>query len=322
MPIEIGLQVWASHVGWSDLMTAGRRIDELGFATLWSNDHFVPVVGPETPDGPIDGPMFEGWTVLGGLVAATRRIRLGCLVSGAPYRNPGLLVKMATALDHASDGRVLLGLGAGWHAREHRMFGYPFPDVPERLDRLEEAAAICRALLDGQQATIDGRWFTVDRAVNDPPPVQERLPLVIGGSGVRRTLRIVARYADWWNGDGDDPVAFARLDAILDEHCVAVGRDPATIRRTVAQPPVLVRPSMKDARSTLASILAGHGMPAHRAEETASASPYAGPVSMIADRLRALAEAGATLAIFDWMAPFDPATVEALADLNAALAAG
>jgi F420-dependent oxidoreductase-like protein len=313
--MEIGLQVWASHVAWPDLMAAGRRIDEMGFATLWSNDHFVPVVGPETRFGRIDGPNFEGWSVLSGWASTTTRIRLGCLVSGAGYRNPGLLVKMATTVDHASGGRALLGLGAGWHEREHRMFGIPFPRVRERLDRLEEAAAICRGMLDGKRVTIAGRWYAADHAVNDPPPLQPRMPLLIGGSGEKRTLRIVAHYADWWNADGDDPVAFRRLTGILDEHCAAVGRDPAAIRRTVSQPPPLVRASTTAARRSLAGILVRHGMPPSLAMAAAEANPYAGPISAISDRLAALGEAGASMAVFDWMAPFDRRTLEALAEL-------
>lgn len=322
MAIAIGLQLWASHVAWSDLMAAGRGVDERGFESLWSNDHFVPALGPEVEVATVDGPVFEGWSVLGGWAPVTSRVRLGCLVSGAAYRNPGLLVRMATALDHASGGRAVLGLGAGWLEREHRMYGFPLPGVRERLDRLEEAAAICRGLLDGGRVTLAGRWYAAADAVNDPPPLQENLPLVIGGSGEKRTLRIVARYADWWNADGSDPAAFARLSGILDDHCRAVGRDPATIRRTAGQPPPLVRPTMRQARRDLAAILAGHGMPPDVARDTAAASPYAGPISAVTDRLSAMAEAGASLVVFDWMAPFDLPTLDALADAAAILAPG
>jgi F420-dependent oxidoreductase-like protein len=320
--IAIGLQVWASHVAWTDLMSIGRAIDALPFETLWSNDHFVPTVGQESVVGRVDGPIFEGWSVLAGWAATTSRIRLGCLVSGAGYRNPGLLVKIATALDHASGGRALLGIGAGWHEREHRMFGVPYPPVAERLDRLDEAATICRGMLDGGPVTVTGRWYATEGAVNDPPPIQARMPLVIGGSGKRRTLRIVARFADWWNADGNEPAEFARLSGILDEHCAAIGRDPAEIRRTVSQPPPLIRSTTQAARRELAAILQRHGLAADAAREVAAASPFAGPASATADRLAALAEAGASLVVFDWMAPFDPATLECLADLASAAAPG
>jgi len=320
MSIAIGLQVWASHVAWTDLMDAGRSIDGLGFESLWSNDHFFPALGPESVVGPVDGPIFEGWSVLAGWATVTSRVRLGCLVSGAAYRNPGLLVRMATALDHASGGRAALGLGAGWHERDHRMYGIAFPGVGQRLDRLAEAAAICRGLLDGERVTMAGTWYSADDAVNDPPPLQSRLPLVIGGSGEKRTLRIVARHADWWNADGNDPAEFARLNGVLDEHCAAIGRDPTSIRRTIGQPPPLVRPTTRQAQRDLAAILMRHGMAAGVARETAAANPYAGPVSAIGDRLEAMAEGGASLAVFDWMAPFDPQTLEALAGMAQTLA--
>lgn len=315
MGIAIGLQAWASNVSWADLMAAGRAIDSRGFEVLWSNDHFVPVAGPESVVGRLDGPVFEGWSVLMGFATVTSRVRLGCLVSGAAYRNPGVLVRLATAVDHASGGRALLGLGAGWHEREHRMYGFPFPGVRERLDRLEEAATICRGLLDGERVTYDGSWFSMVDAVNDPPSLQVRLPLVIGGSGEKRTLPIVARFADWWNADGDDPADFARRSAILDDHCRTIGRDPAAIRRTVSQPPPLIRPTTAQARRELAAILAGQGVARGIAERLAATNPYAGPIAAVRDRVAAIAEAGASLVVFDWLAPFDPATLDALADL-------
>jgi F420-dependent oxidoreductase-like protein len=320
MGVAIGFQTWASHVGWADLMAAGSEIDRLGFESLWANDHFVPALGPEEVVGAVDGPIFEGWSVLAGWAAATSRVGLGCLVSGAGYRNPGLLVRMATALDHASGGRAKLGIGAGWHEREHRMYGFPFPAVRERLDRLEEAAIVCRGLLDGERVTMAGRWYAAQDAVNDPRPVQDRLPLVIGGSGERRTLAIVARYADWWNADGNDPADFARLNGILDDHCAAIGRDPSTIRRTIGQPPPLVRSTTRAARRDLAAILVRHGMPADVARKTVATNPYAAPTSAIFDRLAAFREAGASLVVFDWMSPFDQATLEALAGVAEAFA--
>ena len=311
---------WATNVGWQKLMDAGRSIDGAGFETLWSNDHFLPALGPEATIGPVDGAVFEGWSILSGWASVTSRVRLGCLVSGIGYRNPSLLVRMATALDHASEGRAVLGIGAGWHEREHRMFGFAYPGLRERLDRLEEAAAICRGLLDGQRVSLDGAWFQVLDAINDPPTIQDRLPLVIGGSGRKRTLAVVARYADWWNADGDDPAAFADLNDILDEHCATVGRDPTEIRRTIGQPPPLIRASTQEARRDLAEIFVAHGMPGQVAREVAEADPYAGTRSAVIDRLAAFAQAGASLVVFDWPAPFDPATQDGLAEMAQAFA--
>jgi F420-dependent oxidoreductase-like protein len=312
--LAIGFQLWSQACTWAELMAAARAIDDASFDSLWSNDHFLPLaLGPDGLIDDLDGPCLEGWMVLAGFATATHRVRLGCLVSGAGYRNPGLVVKMATALDHASGGRLTLGLGAGWFEREHRAFGFEFPPVRERLDRLEEAAAICRGLLDGGRVTFEGRWFQVRDAVNNPPPLQHRLPLLIGGGGERRTLRIVARFADAWNADTGDPVVFARKSAILDEHCRVVGRDPASIRRSASPSIPLIRPSRDEAVAALASILRGHGLTPNAARAVAGGSAYADSAPAVIANLRLIRDAGADEVMFDFVAPFDRATLDALA---------
>lgn len=310
----MGFQVWGQFVTWSQLMTIGQEIDELGFDELWSNDHFLPqAAGGAGGLGELDGPVFEGWTTLFGWAGRTSRARMGCLVSGGGYRNPGLLVKMATALDHATGGRAVLGLGAGWFEREHRAFGFEFPPLGRRLDRLAEAAAICRGLLDGTSVTFDGEWFTALDARNDPPPVQARLPLAIGGSGEKRTLRTVAEFADIWNADQDDPESFRRRNGILDEHCRVVGRDPGSIERTAGLPPPCIRPTRDDAVEALTAILEQQAMPTDAARRMAAASPFAGPVASVVAELRRYRDAGLGAVMFDWPAPFDRRTLEALA---------
>lgn len=314
MRLRMGFQVWAQFVTWERLMAVGREIEVLGFDGLWSNDHLVPLAGG--PDGVVsdlEGPIFEGWTVLAGWAAATERIRLGCLVSAAGYRNPALLVKMATSLDHMSGGRMTLGLGAGWFEREHRAFGFDLPSVGDRLDRLEEAAAIARSLLDGETVSHTGRYFSTDGARNDPAPVQDRLPLLIGGSGERRTLRIVARYADAWCADGGDPDMLRRKNAILDEHCAAIGRDPVRVRRTAGQLPALVRANRDDAVAALAELLVGHGLPWAEALSTAYSSPFVGTVDEVVAALRDVAGAGIEEVMFDLPLPADRETLGALA---------
>jgi alkanesulfonate monooxygenase SsuD/methylene tetrahydromethanopterin reductase-like flavin-dependent oxidoreductase (luciferase family) len=312
--LRIGFQVWSQFVTWRELMAIGHEIDALGFDELWSNDHLLPqAAGGVGALGVLDGPVFEGWSVLFGWAGLTGHARMGCLVSGGAYRNPGLLVKMATALDHASNGRAALGLGAGWFEREHRAFGFAFPPVGRRLDRLGEAAAICHGLLDGEAVTLDGEWYTAAGARNDPPPVQRRLPLAIGGSGEKRTLRIVAQYADIWNADGDDPASFRRRSAILDEHCRAVGRDPAEIERTAGLPPPCIRPTRDEAVEALAGILQHQAMPRPDALRMAATSPFVGTVDDVVAALRAYREAGLGAAMFDWPAPFDRGTLEAMA---------
>jgi alkanesulfonate monooxygenase SsuD/methylene tetrahydromethanopterin reductase-like flavin-dependent oxidoreductase (luciferase family) len=312
--LRIGFQVWGNHVRWDELMAVGREIDELGFDDLWSNDHFMPPIpGADGQVGQLDGPVFEGWSTLFGWAGITRRVRMGCLVSGAGYRNPALLVKMVTALDHATDGRAVLGLGAGWLEREHRAYGFEFPPLGGRIDRFGEAAAICRGLLDGASVTVAGEWYVMTDARNDPAPIQSRLPLAIGGSGEKRTLRIVARYGDIWNADGDDPASFARRSGILDEHCAAVGRDPASIERTAGLRTPCIRATRDEAMDALAATLERQAIPRSAAVEMASRSPFVGPVETVTDELRRYRDAGLRAAMFDWPAPFDRPTLEALA---------
>jgi alkanesulfonate monooxygenase SsuD/methylene tetrahydromethanopterin reductase-like flavin-dependent oxidoreductase (luciferase family) len=313
MSLRIGFQVWGQHVSWDELMAMGQRIDALGFDSLWSNDHLLPVAGGGPVALEVDrGPVWDGWMTLAGWAGRTRLVRLGCLVSGVAYREPPLLVRMATALDHASGGRAILGIGAGWHATEHAVFGFTYPSLRQRLDRLEEAAAICRTMLDGDAAESAGTWFRAQGARNEPPPLQERLPLLIGGSGERRTLPIVARYADAWNGEGD-PATYAHKNAVLDELCRAAGREPASIVRTVGLPPPLIRPDRADAAAVLAASLVRHGLGRPEAAAAAFESPLVGPVDEVAAALAAYGAAGASEVIFDWPSPADEATLVALA---------
>ncbi len=312
--LRLGFQAWGQYVTWPELMQIGADIDDLGLDELWSNDHFMPLAaGAEGADGGLEGPVFEGWSTLFGWAGRTGRARMGCLVSGAGYRDPALLVKMATALDHATGGRAALGLGAGWFEPEHQAFGWSFPPLGQRIDRFGEAAIVCRRLLDGEAVSVDGAWFTTFEARNDPPPLQARLPLVIGGSGERRTLRIVAEVADVWNADGDTPESFARRSEILDEHCREVGRDPATIERTVGLPPLLIRSTRGEAVDALAVILERHAADAEAARRAATASMFATTIEAVVAELRRYRDAGASAVMFDLPAPYDRPTLEALA---------
>lgn len=312
-PIRIGFQVWGQSISWADLMATGERIEALGFASLFANDHLMPILGDG--DGPIvgwAGPVFEAWMTLAGWAGVTRRVPLGVMVCGVGYRNVGLTVKMATALDHATGGRAILGLGAGWHEPEHRTFGYEVLTLGDRISRLDEAAGLVHGLLDGKRVTLEGAWVTARDLRNDPPPVQRRLPFLIGGSGERRTLRIVARDADIWNGEGD-PTAFARRNAMLDSHCAAIGRDPAEIRRTVGLPPICIRDSRAGAVEALTKILARQGGTPADARAWAESSPLADTEEVVAGLLRAWHEAGAEEAIADLPWPPDDETLERLA---------
>ena len=314
-PLRIGFQVWSMGIAWDDLMAAGERIERMGFASLFANDHLMPVLG--NADGPVvgePGPVFEGWMVLAAWAARTGRVPLGTLVSAVGYRNIGLTVKMATALDHASGGRAILGIGAGWHEPETEVFGYPVLTVGERLDRLDEASHIARCLLDGQSATLDGRWVRARDMRNDPPPLRPRLPLLIGGSGERRTLRIVARDADMWNGEGP-PDLYRHKSAVLDRWCAELGRDPGSIRRTVGIPPVFIRDSREAAVDGLAATLGRYGGGPERARAWAESSPLADTEESVARQFRAWRAAGAEEAIIDQPSPLDDETMERLAGL-------
>jgi F420-dependent oxidoreductase-like protein len=313
--IDVGFQVWGQFVTWPELAATARQIESLGFASLWANDHFYPPTGAAatTPDAP-PGPVLEGWMTLAGFAAVTHRIRLGVMVSGAGYRNPGLLVKMATTADHVSGGRVALGLGAGWHEREHRAFGFDYPSLGERITRLDEQSAAIRRLLDGEQVTVEGRFVRMDRAVNLPRPLQTRLPLAIGASGEQRSLRIVARDADVWNGEGD-PEAVARKSAILDDRCRDIGRDPASIRRTVGMPPAFIREDRDAAVDGLEALLVVAGMTPADARALATASPLVGPEDVVRAVLDAYASIGIAELVIDQPGRADGETLERMAGL-------
>jgi len=312
-PIRIGFQVWEQAVAWPDLMAAGERIEALGFASLFANDHFMPILGDA--DGPVvgsNGSVFEGWMTLAAWAARTTRVPLGIMVSSVSYRNVGLTVKMATTLDHASNGRAMLGLGAGWHEPEHRAFGYELLSLGDRVTRFDEASRVARGMLDGESVTSGGRWVTAGGMRNDPPPVQTRMPLLIGASGERRMLRIVARDADIWNGEGD-PATYAHKSAVLDRHCAEVGRDPLAIRRTVGVPPVCIRATREAAVDALAATFVLNGSHAADARAWAASSPLADTQDAVVRLFRAWHAAGAEEAIIDQPSPFDDETIERLA---------
>lgn len=229
--MRIGLQIPNFTLGVPDdrlfeaVVDLATAAEDSGFESLWVMDHFfqLPALG-----GPSQ-PMLESYTLLGGLAARTSRIRLGTMVTGVTYRNPALLAKIVTTLDVISAGRAMLGIGAAWYDVEHEGLGVDFPPVAERMDRLEEAVQICRAMFRDERPTIEGRYYSVHEASNLPRPVQPGgPPILIGGGGEKRTLALVARYADYCNIVGDVATIRHKL-AVLHEHCEAVGRDPASI---------------------------------------------------------------------------------------------
>ncbi len=206
-----------------------RAAEAAGFDMITVMDHFYQIGAHGTEEEP----MLEAYTTLGALAASTDHVLLGTMVTGVTYRNPALLAKIVTTLDVISKGRAVLGLGAAWNEDEHADYGFEFPPIGRRLDRLEEALQVCKAMFTEERPSFRGTFYSIDRALNHPHPIQPGGPrILVGGGGERRTLRIAAKYADMTNWFGTIEEASAKL-AVLDRHCEEVGRDPASILRTI-----------------------------------------------------------------------------------------
>jgi F420-dependent oxidoreductase-like protein len=223
-----------SGVTWQELLEVWQELDADGtFDSLWLMDHYVTGFGGAFGS---DGPCLEGWTALAALAQATSRARLGILVTGNTYRHPAVLAKQATTVDHISGGRLIFGLGAGWHEYEHQAFGIRLPPMKERMDRLEEAAHVVKALWTEDRPSFDGKHYTLDKPPYNPASVQSpHPPILIGGGGEKRTLKIVAKYADIANVQGTPDEVRHKWD-VLDGHARDAGRDPKSIRRTIQVP--------------------------------------------------------------------------------------
>ncbi len=227
-PVRFGIQTPQQNSNaWPDVLSVWQEVEQLGFDTAWVFDHFLPIFSDPT------GPCMEGWTSLAALAMATSQIRLGVMVSGNTYRNPGVLAKIATTVDIISRGRLILGMGGGWFAREHAAFGIPFPGIGERLGRLEESLTVIKQLWSQDTTSYTGRYYQLDDAPFLPKPIQQpHPPILVGASGERVALGIVARHADMWNSFGP-PALFRHKIVKLGEHCQRIGRDPDTIEKSV-----------------------------------------------------------------------------------------
>lgn len=239
--VRLGALCWNQHTEWAGLLAAGVRADRLGYDTLWCWDHLYPIVGESR------GPIFEGWLTNAAWAQATSKVRIGLMVGANTFRNPALVAKMASTLDHISGGRTILGLGAAWFEEEHRDFGLEFGSgFPERLRWLGEALPIIRGMLDGAEPTATGPRYSSRHTRNEPAPIQAKLPILVGGGGEKVTLRLVARYADM-NNVGGGIEAVRRKEAVLLEHCAVVGRDPSEIERTTGTGVVFIRDNRAEA---------------------------------------------------------------------------
>jgi len=210
---------------YGDILKLAQHVERTGWDGIWYADHFMPNAEDTSAPWP------EAWVTLSALAAQVPRVRIGTLVAGNTYRHPAVLAKMAATLDHISDGRVVLGLGAGWQENEHKQYGIDFYDVGERLGRLDEACRVIKALYSSEKANFSGQYYQLENASLEPKPLQSPLPLLVGGGGEKVTLRITAQHADEWNVWGTVDTLKHKM-GILDQHCANHGRDPAAIARS------------------------------------------------------------------------------------------
>jgi len=307
MAMRFGAAFWVQRTGWPELREAVARAEAAGFDDLWVDDHLL------SDEGAWRDPKLEGWSTLAAIAAVTNRPRLGLMVAANTFRNPGLTAKLATTLDHVSEGRAILGIGGGWFEREHEAFGIDFGSgFGERLDRLAEAVPLVRRLLDGERVTHEGRFYRLVDAVCAPGPLQAHLPILVGGTGPRKTLPLVARSADMWNAYGS-PADLAAADAILRAACEAVGRDERDIERTV-NGNIVIRESRDAAERAWTQWVT-----AHRPQEGEDRLIAHGSVADVAATLGRYRAVGFEHPVLIFRTPFDLETMDRLPELRAAL---
>lgn len=290
---RFGVQLPAQRTAWPDYIAAVKLVEELGFDSVWTFDHMLPWSGAE------DGACFETWTTLAAMAAQTSSIRIGALVNGVLYRDPATLAKSAVQVDLISNGRLEFALGAAWAEREFRAYGLPFPPAAERLARLDEALQVVKALWMQPRTTYRGRYYTTDNAPCEPKPVQRpHPPIMVGGNG-RGTLRVTARHATEWNGQGS-PATCAERIAFLRQECGAIGRDPAEIALSV-HPNLAIAPTREEA------VTKGQAMA--RSNEQMLADPpdtwLLGTPAEIRTQLQRYLDIGVTHWIMGVAAPYD-----------------
>jgi len=290
---------WNQYTDWPAMRAHAIRADQLGYDDLWTWDHLYPIVGS------VEGPILEGWMVLAGWAAVTQRARIGLMVGANPFRNPALVAKMATTLDHISGGRAILGIGGAWFETEHIAYGMEFGSSPgERLRWLDEAARIMRGMLRGEEPSGD-RYYTTRAVRNLPAPLQAHLPLLIGGGGERKTLRTVALYADMCNlGGGFENVK--RKDGVLRRHCAEVGRDESEIERTVGMGVCVIRDTEAEAQRFNDALFA------HNGGARVWPNQHIGTPEQVAEMMRPYLGIGFRHFICGFPGPHDPETLERL----------
>lgn len=301
--IRFGLQTAPQNTTWQELRATWKLIDSLGYDTAWTFDHFFPILSDPS------GPCFEGWIALTALAAETSRVQAGVLVSGNTYRHPAVLAKMAATLDHITGGRLIMGIGAAWFELEHNAYGIPFQTTAERIHRLDEAAEIIKRLWTEKQVTFEGRYYQLKDAYCEPKPVQQPRPrIMIGGSGEKLMLRVIARRADIWNTFGS-PELFRHKIEVLREHCAAVDRNFDGIEVSWAGA-ALVTDSRAEKDELLRRFAAAFGITREQYEPGA----LVGSASEVRDRIAQFIDVGVTHFIPIANTPFNHESIRRFAE--------
>ena len=301
---KFGILLWNQATDWPSYAAAARRVDELGYDHLWAWDHLYAIFGDPYQ------PIFEGWSSLVAAAGITKRTRLGLLVGANTFRNPGLVAKIAATLDHVSDGRAILGIGGAWMEPEHTAHGIEFGSgFGQRLDWMDESVGAIRALLDGKEVTSEpGGHYNFDHLRHQPTPIQPHLPIMIGGSGEKKTLRSVAKYADLWNAMGPVDVMRHKIE-VLRGHCADVGRDPSEIEFTLGIK-ATIRDSEAEADKVWKAAMEHNKTPLSELEDDDTF--WNGTPEQLAERLAPYIELGFTTVISEQPAPYDDETFERL----------
>ncbi len=302
--LKLGILLWSQAAAWPEMLDAAKRVDRLGYDSLWTWDHVYAIFGDPYQ------PIFEGYASLAAWAMATERTRLGLLVGANTFRNPGLVAKAIATIDHISNGRAIAGLGGAWFDLEHQAHGIDFGSgFGQRLDWLDESVAAVRRLLDGGTVTSEpGGHYAFAQAVHHPVPVQRHLPIMIGGGGEKKTLRTVARYADIWNVMGTVE-EMARKVEVLRGHCEAVGRDPAEIEFTLGIK-ATIRDSEAEAERAWRAAMEHNRTPL--SEVADDNTFWNGTPQQLAERLAPYVELGFRTVLSEQPAPYDVETLERL----------
>jgi len=297
--VAFGLSLWGQQTSWADLLSAAKRVDSLGYDHLATWDHLLAATGDPNK------PVFESYATLAAWAAVTSRVRLGLLVGANSFRNPAIVAKAISTIDHISGGRAMLGLGGAWHEREHDAYGIDFgASLGERLRWLDEALSVIRPLLDGVEVTHAGPRYVTNRLQLNPPPVQSHLPITVGGKGERKTLRSVAKYADIWNAVVS-PDEAARKLTILEGYCQDVGRESADITFDL-NCKIVIRDSEAEAESVMREGLAFNEMTVANWTER---NFWVGTPDQIATKMRPYVGLGFRSFTCELLAPFDAETM-------------